>query len=312
VRVTLDESLSRPLPGLALTAVAYFDLLPSNIGALVAGIAARCAASIGDVDADCFVAFRRAPREGPVEMVRGTTLSEIAESVSELSAEQISTISIAAPSNEADVFDVSFWVSVDRDNILGLPADPTLVLKIDGSLLQRAGDPLLMVQNFWKWISEAGGCYQGFVDISPADETGSSLIFSRVPGNPRTLQRGLELWEWLLADAVQRRGRVRGTPWGTYLGPELAKTVDRLGPIDIAYCRQSRDGDFRPQTAIRLDGGAVFLTLTGNPLDYSTDTWSVHPVAVDNMLWLRAAFAHAGVLWQGLPWDVVRRQWDNP
>jgi hypothetical protein len=154
-----------------------------------------------------------------------------------------------------------------------------------------------------KALDADGQCLHAIVDY---DYAGGPLdygyTYTVYPSEGKGWHGWVEWYDWSHKDARQV-DRLRAVCWGTYVGPRLA---ERLGKHFVEEYLNRRDDFYgAPQTAERLPGGGIYVTLTSTPRDmvecqkdWLSPKWigiREMPI-VQNAVWLRQRFRAAGIL----------------
>lgn len=134
-----------------------------------------------------------------------------------------------------------------------------------------------------------GNCAHALVDYGLAyGYNNEGSIYSAFPLIPMSFDMWLDFVDWGTIGADQEH-RVRRLCWGSYFGPRMA---EKLGPTFIEeYLSRKYDYDgSSPQTAERLPGGGIYVTLTDRPQDVLDSEWFpdlFELPLIRNAAWLR-------------------------
>ncbi|MBX3409987.1 MAG: hypothetical protein KF859_08890 [Phycisphaeraceae bacterium] len=142
-----------------------------------------------------------------------------------------------------------------------------------------------------------GNCVHALVDY---DYAGGYInyghMYSPYPLFPMTWRMWVDFVDWGTLGEAQAT-TVRRVVWGTYLGPRMAERLSKNFIDDYLALKTTYFGS--PQTAERMPGGGIYLTLTDNPRDQVEheefpDIYE-RPI-VRNAAWLRQRLREARML----------------
>lgn len=142
-----------------------------------------------------------------------------------------------------------------------------------------------------------GNCMHALMDYDYAGGyNNSGQMYGPIPAYPMTWQMWVDFVDWGTLGEAQAT-TVRRVVWGTYLGPRMAERLSKNFIDDYLALKTTYFGS--PQTAERMPGGGIYLTLTDNPRDQVEheefpDIYE-RPI-VRNAAWLRQRLREAGML----------------
>ncbi|MBX3410288.1 MAG: hypothetical protein KF859_10425 [Phycisphaeraceae bacterium] len=142
-----------------------------------------------------------------------------------------------------------------------------------------------------------GNCAHALVDYDYAGGYNNyGRMYGAIPLYPMTWQMWVDFVDWGTLGEAQAT-TVRRVVWGTYLGPRMAERLSKNFIDDYLALKTTYFGS--PQTAERMPGGGIYLTLTDNPRDQVEheefpDIYE-RPI-VRNAAWLRQRLREAGML----------------
>jgi hypothetical protein len=143
-------------------------------------------------------------------------------------------------------------------------------------------------------LGESEECLQGWVDVARPIGTGGARYFQG--SDWEGWHRQVEEAEFTL-NVEERRERVRGPYWGTYLGPQLARKLDMDGSFEKRFLTEAPRPEYavRTQFVDRLPSGGMFIGLSDNPV-WLAERGLTDEEAVENAVWLRNEFRKHGML----------------
>lgn len=202
-----------------------------------------------------------------------------------------------------------FEYSPNENTEYGLDAD--MYLNNFRSLMKGEWEPHPelsgFIDSFIDVLRMDPNCYIALADIGRAYDLNFGLSYGGHRDGYYNWRRDVEQVGWLRAGAP-RRDRVRAPVWGTYLGPRLAARLSGAEGKKGAEAfkkryddwAESQDNDVKhmePFERVRVfPDGAMFIRVSGNPMDCYYDLNDDRNGALLNAVWLWDQYRQAGMI----------------
>lgn len=236
----------------------------------------------------------RSPSSSPRTRMRGVSLAEWEAIVSQLGTNQdIEGVDFAM---NAFVAECNNRCTLHMDT--EYPPSARVFLADDPTLLGVDRYDLAGIARASVEAMDAdGNCVHALVDYDYAGGYNNyGHMYSPYPLFPMTWRMWVDFVDWGTLGEAQAT-TVRRVVWGTYLGPRMAERLSKNFIDDYLALTTTYFGS--PQTAERMPGGGIYLTLTDNPRDQveheEFPDIEERPI-VRNAAWLRQRLREAGML----------------